>query len=144
VATGEIEPNRQLMEVRMWQSVLQGVAYGLTDDLWIGLWNSNPATTPAGEVAAAEYARQQVSFATVGSDPVTSFTNTSSHTWTATSGSWGAINYYVFLTAETFGSVVFVWIAGGSDTVTTGESIKIEPGDLNVSLRGTDYPVPLQ
>lgn len=144
MATKEIEPNRQLMEVRNWQAVLQGIPFGLTGDLWIGLWGLNPSTNPAGEVDAVEYARQQVTFATVGADPVTSFTNTSTHSWTATSGPWGNINHYVFLTAQTFGSIMFVWDAATTDTLATGETLQILPGDLNVSLRGTDYPSPSQ
>jgi hypothetical protein len=95
-------------------------------------------------VDAVEYARQQVTFAAVGADPITGFTNTSSHLWTATSGPWGNINYYVFLTAQTFGSIMFVWTAISTDTLSTGESLQILPGDLNVSLRGTDYPAPSQ
>jgi hypothetical protein len=140
VTIQEVELHSVVLEKRIWQMMTEQVPFGPLGPLYLALWTQNPATFPSAEVVGTGYERKLIQWRVKGTDE---WENSNTIQWDAGSA-WGDIDYYVFCDAATFGNILFVWIAGNSDTIGSGDSVMINPGDIAVSLQGTNYPAPAQ
>lgn len=134
----EVELNQLLFERRVWQMLTEQVPFGPLGPVYLALWTQTP-TIASAEVAQPEYSRKKIEWVVTGD----TWENSNTLQWDATSA-WGDIDNYVFTDAPTFGNILFVWIAGNSDTIGDGDRLLIAPGDISISLQGTQYPSPAQ
>ena len=89
------------------------------------------AGTITSEVSGGSYARELAGLS-VSSDGISS--NAGDITFTTASASWGTITTVALLDASTAGNVIMYSALDASKTVASGDTFKINTGDLDVTI----------
>lgn len=97
----------------------------------LALHTADPGETGAtGELSGNGYARQAVTFGAAASGATS---NTSTHTFTASGGSWGTVTHFSIWDASTSGNCLYVGALSTSRTIGDGESGTVAAGDIDVT-----------
>lgn len=93
---------------------------------YLALHTADPGETGAtSELSGNGYARQAVTFGAASSG---SASNTSTHTFTASGGSWGTVTHFSIWDAVTTGNCLYVGALSVSRTINNGESGTVAAG----------------
>lgn len=98
---------------------------------YLALHTADPGETGAtGELSGNGYARQAVTF-----DPAASgaTSNSSSHTFTASGGSWGTVTHFSIWDASSSGNCLYTGALTTSRTIGDGESGTVAAGDIDIT-----------
>lgn len=99
---------------------------------FLALYTAAPSDSGGGtEVSGSGYARQAMTFGAASSG-VTS--NTSTHTFTASGGSFGTITHFGILDASTSGNLLWHAALGTPRTIADGESATVAAGAFTLTL----------
>jgi len=102
--------------------------------VYVGLWTADDgleANTQTSEVSGGDYARELAGLS-VSSDGTSS--NEADITFTTATGDWGTITHVALLDAITAGNVIMHSALDASKTVNSGDTFKINTGDLDVTI----------
>ena len=102
---------------------------------YVGLWTADDgleAGTITSEVSGGSYARELAGLS-VSSDGTSS--NAGDITFTTATGSWGTITHVALLDAVTGGNVLMYSTLDASKTVASGDTFKINTGDLDLTIQ---------
>ena len=89
------------------------------------------AGTLTGEVSGGSYARQLAGLS-VSSDGVSA--NASDITFPTATGAWGIVTYVALMDASSAGNVLMHSALDAAKTVASGDTFKINAGDLDVTI----------
>ena len=102
--------------------------------VYVGLWTADDgleANTQTSEVSGGSYARELAGLS-ASSDGTSS--NASDITFTTATASWGTITHVALLDASTGGNVIMHSALDANKTVASGDTFKINAGDLDVTV----------
>lgn len=102
--------------------------------VYVGLWTADDgleANTQTSEVSGGSYARELAGLS-ASSDGVSA--NASDITFTTATGDWGTVTHVALLDASTGGNVIMHSALDASKTVNSGDTFKINAGDLDVTV----------
>jgi hypothetical protein len=96
-------------------------SYTSPTTVYLALYTSNPGVGNTGtEVSGGSYARQSITWSSVGSGQSASNTNTI--TFPTATGNWGTISYWALFDASTGGNLLMFTPTSISVAITTGQS----------------------
>jgi hypothetical protein len=109
--------------------------YSSPSTVYLALYTSDPNPGNSGtEVSGGSYARQSITWASVGTGQSTSNTNTINFP-TAT-GNWGAISYWALFDASTSGNLLMFAPVSTTITINNGQTYPaITSGELVMALQ---------
>ncbi|MFD1135571.1 hypothetical protein [Paenibacillus sp. PDC88] len=120
------------LENRILNHVLKGTAYTVPAGIYVALFTSDPTDAGTGtEVSGGAYARQAVTFntATIGA------TATAADVlFPVATAAWGTVTHIGLFDAVTGGNLLFSSVLTTSKSVPAGDQIKINAGDITVTL----------
>ncbi|MCH7909854.1 MAG: hypothetical protein IIB38_09595 [Candidatus Hydrogenedentes bacterium] len=102
--------------------------------VYVGLWTNDDgleANTQTSEVSGGSYARELAGLS-ASSDGTSS--NAGDITFTTATASWGTITTVALLDASTGGNVIMYSALDASKTVASGDTFKMNTGDLDVTI----------
>lgn len=98
----------------------------------LAIFTAAPSDAGGGtEVSGSGYARQAITFGAASSG-VTS--NTSTHTFTASGGNWGACTHFGIFDASTAGNLLWHGALTASRTINDGESLTVAAAAFTLTL----------
>lgn len=119
------------LENKVLLHVFGATSYTAPTTIYVGLYTSDPGETGAGtEVSGGSYARQSAAFTVTGNLA----TNTSAIEFPTATTSWGTITHVAVLDASTSGNVLASAALTASKTIGSGDVLRINAGDLDISL----------
>ena len=120
-------------ENKMLDHFLGTAAYTPAATVYIGLSTADPLDTAAGlaEPVGNAYARQSIAFDAAASRLLN---QTSLITFPTASGSWGTITHYAIFDASTNGNMLAHGSLSASRTVTSGKTLSIAAGQVDISF----------
>lgn len=119
------------LENKVLLHVFGATSYTAPTTIYVGLYTSDPGETGAGtEVSGGSYARQSAAFTVTGNLA----TNTSAIEFPTATTSWGTVTYVAVLDASTSGNVLASAALTASKTIGSGDVLRINAGDLDISL----------
>ena len=119
------------LENKVLLHVFGATSYTAPTTIYVGLYTSDPGETGAGtEVSGGSYARQSAAFTVTGNLA----TNTSAIEFPTATTSWGTITHVAVLDASTSGNVLASAALAASKTIGSGDVLRINAGDLDISL----------
>lgn len=99
---------------------------------FLALFTVAPSDSGGGtEVSGSGYARQAITFGAASSGVVA---NTSTHTFTASGGSWGTVTHYGIFSASSAGTLYWHGALGTSRTVADTESLTVAAGAFTLTV----------
>lgn len=99
---------------------------------FLALFTAAPNDAGGGtEVSGSGYARQAITFGAASSGVVA---NTSTHTFTASGGSWGTVTHYGIFSASSAGTLYWHGALGTSRTIADGESLTVAAGAFTLTV----------
>lgn len=99
---------------------------------YLGLFTAAPSDAGGGtELSGSGYARQAATFGAASSGVVS---NTSTHTYTASGGSWGTITHYGVFDALTTGNLLWHGALTTPRTIADGESLTVAAGAFTLTM----------
>lgn len=99
---------------------------------YLALFTAAPSDSGGGtELSGLGYARQAVTFG-AAAGPVTS--NTSTHTFTASGGSWGTVTHYGIFDASSGGSLLWHGALTTPRTIADGESLTVAAAAFTLTM----------
>lgn len=99
---------------------------------YLGLFTAAPSDAGGGtELSGFGYARQAATFGAASSGVVS---NTSTHTYTASGGSWGTITHYGVFDALTTGNLLWHGALTTPRTIADGESLTVAAGAFTLTM----------
>jgi hypothetical protein len=99
---------------------------------FLALFTAAPNDAGGGtEVSGSGYARQAITFGAASSGVVA---NTSTHTFTASGGSWGTVTHYGIFSASSAGTLYWHGALGTSRTVADGESLTVAASAFTLTV----------
>jgi len=113
---------------------MRGVAITGEAAVYVALFtadNGLEAGTITGEVSGGSYARELAGLS-ASSDGTSS--NAADITFTTATASWGTVTHVALMDAITAGNVIMHSILDASKTVGSGDTFKINAGDLDVTI----------
>jgi len=120
------------LEDALINATLRNTTFTSPATVYVGLFTTDPTDAGSGtEVSGGSYARQAGSFAAPSNG--TSTTNADITFPTAT-GTWGTVTHFGIFTASTSGNLLYHGVLNNSKTIQTGDILKIETGNLTVTL----------
>ena len=116
---------------------LNGLAGSSTLTLYLAAFVGSMAADETGgtEPVGNGYARVAIGTSKFSQSPAGTFTNTDAFSFPVASGSWGSIESIGVYDASTGGNlIIFDDLTGGAVTVSTGITLTIPIGDLDVTV----------
>lgn len=119
------------LENKLIDHVFGGVSYTAPATIYVGLYTSDPGEAGSGtEVSGGSYARQSAAFTVTDN----AAENTSAIEFPTATASWGTITHVAVLDASTAGNVLASAALAASKTIGSGDVLRINAGDLDISL----------
>lgn len=98
----------------------------------LALYTAAPNDAGGGtELSGLGYSRQAITFGAASSGVVQ---NTSTHTFTASGGSWGTVSHYGIFDASTSGNLLWHGALTASRTVGDGEQLTVAVGAFSLTI----------
>jgi len=123
------------LEDKVLDHVFGGTAYTAPSTLYVGLFTAAPSDTGGGtEVSGGSYARKSMPDMTISGTSPTQATNGAAVEFVTATGSWGTITHVGIFDASSSGNLM-AWAAlSASKVVASGDVIRFDAGDLDVTL----------
>jgi len=103
-------------------------------DWYVALYTAAPSDSGGGtEVSGSGYAREAVTFA-AASSPGGTTDNTTTVTFTASGGNWGAITHIGLFDAVSGGNLLWHGAMTASKTVNDGDTLEFSIGNIDLSI----------
>ena len=123
------------LEDKVLDHVFGGSAYTAPSTLYVGLFTAAPSDTGGGtEVSGGSYARKSMAAMTVSGTSPTTATNGAAVEFVTATGSWGDISHTGIFDASSGGNLLCWAALSASKTVASGDVIRFDAGDLDVTL----------
>ena len=130
------------LENKVLNHVFGGTSYSAPATLYVGVFTTAASDTDLGtEVSGGSYARQSVAMTVSGTSP-TQAANNAAIEFPEATASWGTITYAGIFDASTGGNML-AWaqltdpidaVTPLPKTITTGDILRIAPGNIKVTL----------
>ena len=121
------------LEDKVLDHVFGGSSYSAPGTLYVGLFTSAPSDTGGGtEVSGGSYARKSMPAMTVSG--TTQATNGAAVEFVTATGSWGTITHTGIFDASSSGNLLCWAALSASKVVASGDVIRFDAGDLDVTL----------
>jgi hypothetical protein len=120
------------LENALINATLRNTSYTTPTTVYVGLFTADPTDANTGtEVTGGSYARQSGSF---GAPSNGSSTTNANITFPTATGNWGTVTHFGIYDALTTGNLLYHGALNNSKTIQTGDILKIETGNLTVTL----------
>lgn len=118
-------------ETTILQWTLTNASVTRPTEWYIGLFTAAPGEAGGGtEVSGGSYARQAVTFTVTGNTA----SNSSTVNFPVATASWGVITHLAIFDASTGGNQIAYNAVEAPKTITTGDVLSVQTGDLDVTL----------
>jgi len=106
-------------------------AYTMPSNVYVGLSTGSFGDDNSGtEISGNNYARKEASFSAASSGAITT---SGTVEFNAATGTWGAISHWGLYDASTSGNLLLHGAFAAAKTITTGDILRINAGDLDVT-----------
>jgi len=123
------------LEDKVLDHVFGGTSYTAPGTLYVGLFTAAPSDTGGGtEVSGGSYARKSMPDMTVSGTSPTTATNGAAVEFVTATGSWGTITHTGIFDASSGGNLLCWAALSASKVVASGDVIRFDAGDLDVTL----------
>jgi hypothetical protein len=120
------------LENALINATLRNTTYTSPAVVYVGLFTTDPTDANVGtEVTGGSYAREAASFAAPSNG---SSTTDADITFPTATGNWGTVTHFGIYDAATTGNLLYHGVLNNSKTIQTGDILKIEAGNLTVTL----------
>lgn len=120
------------LENALINAVLRNTPYTSPATVYVALYTSDPTDADSGaEVSGGAYARQAVTF---GAPSNGATDNTAQINFPVPTADWGTVTHWGIKDALTGGNLLFHGPLAASRTIKSGDTVKINVNDLDVSL----------
>jgi len=120
------------LENALINATLRNTTYTSPAVVYVGLFTADPTDANVGtEVTGGSYARESASFAAPSNG---SSTTDADITFPTATGNWGTVTHFGIYDAATTGNLLYHGVLNNSKTIQTGDILKIEAGNLTVTL----------
>jgi hypothetical protein len=111
---------------------LRNTGYTSPTTVYVGLYTTDPTDANTGtEVSGGSYARQSSTF---GAPSDGASTTSADVTFPTCTSDWGTVTHFGILDASTSGNLLYHGALNNSKNIQTGDILKIEAGNLTVTL----------
>ena len=123
------------LEDKVLDHVFGGTAYTAPSTLYVGLFTAAPSDTGGGtEVSGGSYARKSMPDMTISGTSPTTATNGAAVEFVTATGSWGTVTHVGIFDASSSGNLLCWAALSASKVVASGDVIRFDQGDLDVTL----------
>jgi hypothetical protein len=123
------------LEDKVLDHVFGGTAYTAPTTLYVGLFTAAPSDTGGGtECSGGSYARKSMPDMTISGTSPTQATNGAAVEFVTATGSWGTITHTGIFDASSSGNLLCWAALSASKVVASGDVIRFDAGDLDVTL----------
>jgi hypothetical protein len=123
------------LEDKVLDHVFGGTAYTAPTTLYVGLFTSSPSDTGGGtECSGGSYARKSMPDMTISGTSPTQASNGAAVEFVTATGSWGTITHTGIFDASSSGNLLCWAALSASKVVASGDVIRFDAGDLDVTL----------
>lgn len=120
------------LENALINATLRNTTFTSPATVYVGLFLTDPTDAGTGtQVSGGSYARQAATF---GAPSNGASTTTADITFPTATANWGTIPYFGIFDASTSGNMLYHGALNNSKTIETGDILKIETGNLTVTL----------
>jgi hypothetical protein len=120
------------LENALINATLRNTSYTSPAVVYVGLYTTDPTDANTGtQVTGGSYARQASTF---GAPADGGSTTTADITFPTATADWGTIPYFAIFDAVSAGNMLYHGALNNSKTIQTGDILKIETGNLTVTL----------
>jgi len=120
------------LENALINATLRNTTFTSPATVYVALFTTDPTDAGTGtQVSGGSYARQSATFA-APSDGAS--TTSADITFPTATGDWGTVSYFGIYDASTSGNLLYHGALNNSKTIQTGDILKIEAGNLTVTL----------
>jgi hypothetical protein len=120
------------LENALINATLRNTTYTSPATVYVALFLTDPTDAGTGtQVSGGSYARQTATFA-APSDGAS--TTSADITFPTATGTWGTVAFFGIYDASTSGNLLYHGALNNSKTIQTGDILKIEAGNLTVTL----------
>ena len=120
------------LENALINATLRNTTYTSPAAPYVGLFITDPTDAGSGtEVSGGSYARQTATF---GAPSDGASTTSADITFPTCTADWGTVAFFGIYDASTSGNLFYYGALNNSKTIETGDILKIEAGNLTVTL----------
>ncbi len=120
------------LENALINATLRNTTYTSPAVVYVGLFITDPTDAGSGtEVSGGSYARQTATF---GAPSDGASTTSADITFPTCTADWGTVAFFGIYDASTSGNLLYYGALNNSKTIETGDILKIEAGNLTVTL----------
>ncbi len=120
------------LENALINATLRNTTYTSPAVVYVGLFITDPTDAGSGtEVSGGSYARQTATF---GAPSDGASTTSADSTFPTCTADWGTVAFFGIYDASTSGNLLYHGALNNSKTIETGDILKIEAGNLTVTL----------
>ena len=120
------------LENALINATLRNTGYTSPTTVYVGLYTTDPTDANTGtEVSGGSYARQSSTF---GAPSDGASTTSADVTFPTCTENWGTVTHFGILDASTSGNLLYHGALNNSKNIQTGDILKIEAGNLTVTL----------
>lgn len=120
------------LENALINATLRNTSYTSVATVYVGLFTSDPTDADSGtEVSGGSYARQSATF---GAPSNGASTTSADVTFPTATADWGTVTHFGIYDASTSGNLLYHGALNNSKNIQTGDILKIESGNLTVTL----------
>ncbi len=120
------------LENALINATLRNTTYTSPAVVYVGLFITDPTDAGSGtEVSGGSYARQTATF---GAPSDGASTTSADITFPTCTADWGTVAFFGIYDASTSGNLFYYGALNNSKTIETGDILKIEAGNLTVTL----------
>ena len=120
------------LENALINATLRNTTYTSPAAPYVGLFITDPTDAGSGtEVSGGSYARQTATF---GAPSDGASTTSADITFPTCTADWGTVAFFGIYDASTSGNLLYYGALNNSKTIETGDILKIEAGNLTVTL----------
>ena len=120
------------LENALINATLRNTTYTSPAVVYVGLFITDPTDAGSGtEVSGGSYARQTATF---GAPSDGASTTSADSTFPTCTADWGTVAFFGIYDASTSGNLFYYGALNNSKTIETGDILKIEAGNLTVTL----------
>jgi hypothetical protein len=120
------------LENALINATLRNTTFTSPATVYVALFTTDPTDAGTGtQVSGGSYARQSATFAAPSNG---ASTTSADITFPTATGDWGTVSYFGIYDASTSGNLLYHGALNNSKTIQTGDILKIEAGNLTVTL----------
>lgn len=120
------------LENKLIDATLRGLAYTSPLNVYLALFTTDPTDAGIGvEVVGGAYARKEITF---GVDSNGASSNIVEVLYAVATANWGTVTHVGIYDALTAGNMLYYGVLTNSKTIQTNDQLKVNAGDITVTL----------